>query len=213
MRPLSSVRRYAGAGPGPAGGVPGAAHRRRPRGDAAIGGRSSADLHPAAALAPMARQLWASRFDEPRADVFAVQDSISERSRLGAADQAGRASGRIQIIPRRPRLAERTVPYLQTHPWRSGRGFGISSRRSKSIRPTPGHLAGLADAYRTIGLVGGMPDAFVKGRQAARSAIALDDRLAEGHAVLGFITFWYDWDWACGGEGTPSCTAARSEQR
>ena len=34
-----------------------------------------------------------------------------------------------------------------------------------------------------------------KARAAALRAIALDDTLAEAHANLGHIMFWYDWDW------------------
>lgn len=29
----------------------------------------------------------------------------------------------------------------------------------------------------------------------AEKAIEIDDTLAAAHAELGFITFWYDWDW------------------
>jgi len=34
-----------------------------------------------------------------------------------------------------------------------------------------------------------------KAREAAKKAIELDDTLADAHAELGFIIFWYDWDW------------------
>jgi tetratricopeptide (TPR) repeat protein len=36
---------------------------------------------------------------------------------------------------------------------------------------------------------------FPKAKAAAQKAIEIDDRLAEAHAVLGWIIFWYDWDW------------------
>ena len=32
-------------------------------------------------------------------------------------------------------------------------------------------------------------------RSAAQKAIELDDTLADAHAELGFIIFWFDWDW------------------
>ena len=56
---------------------------------------------------------------------------------------------------------------------------------------------GLADGYRTFGLVGEMPSSefFPKAKAAAQKAIEIDDTLAEAHAELGFIIFWYDWDW------------------
>ncbi len=57
--------------------------------------------------------------------------------------------------------------------------------------------AGLADAYRALAIAGEMPPAefLPKAKAAARKAIEIDDTLAEAHAVLGFIIFWYDWNW------------------
>jgi len=34
-----------------------------------------------------------------------------------------------------------------------------------------------------------------KAKAAAQKAIEIDDTLAEAHAELGFIIFWYDWNW------------------
>jgi tetratricopeptide (TPR) repeat protein len=56
---------------------------------------------------------------------------------------------------------------------------------------------GLADAYRSFGLVGEKPSGefFPKAKAAAQKAIEIDDTLAAAHAELGFTIFWYDWDW------------------
>ncbi|MGI9069592.1 MAG: protein kinase domain-containing protein [Pyrinomonadaceae bacterium] len=56
---------------------------------------------------------------------------------------------------------------------------------------------GLADAYRSLPLVGEMPSTeyMPKAKATAQKAIEIDDTLAEAHASLGFIIFWYDWDW------------------
>ena len=55
---------------------------------------------------------------------------------------------------------------------------------------------GLADAYRSA-VAGDMPpnELFPKAKDAAQKAIQIDDTLADAHAELGFIIFWYDWDW------------------
>jgi eukaryotic-like serine/threonine-protein kinase len=55
---------------------------------------------------------------------------------------------------------------------------------------------GLADAYRSS-LAGDMPPTEVlpKAKEAAQKAIEIDESLADAHAELGFIIFWYDWDW------------------
>jgi len=40
------------------------------------------------------------------------------------------------------------------------------------------------------------PNEFLpQARAAAQKAIEIDDTLAAAHAELGFIIFWYDWDW------------------
>ncbi len=57
--------------------------------------------------------------------------------------------------------------------------------------------AGLADAYRGRAVGSEMPSAEVmpKSKAAANKAIEIDDTLAEAHANLGHVMFWYDWDW------------------
>jgi serine/threonine-protein kinase len=56
---------------------------------------------------------------------------------------------------------------------------------------------GLADAYRTLALAGESPatEELPKAKAAAARAVEVDDELAEAHAILGFVTFWYDWKW------------------
>ncbi len=57
--------------------------------------------------------------------------------------------------------------------------------------------AGLATVYLAFGWYGGLtPDeAFPKAKAAAGRALELDSTLAEGHASLGYISTFYDWDW------------------
>jgi TolB-like protein/Tfp pilus assembly protein PilF len=59
--------------------------------------------------------------------------------------------------------------------------------------------AGLADAYTLLGAIAygafRPEDVWPRARAAALRALALDDRLAEARASLGFIKFRYDWDW------------------
>jgi tetratricopeptide (TPR) repeat protein len=55
--------------------------------------------------------------------------------------------------------------------------------------------ASLAFAHISIPLADGPVKPFVElGRQAAQRALELDPRLAEAHAVLGRISFSFDWD-------------------
>ena len=54
---------------------------------------------------------------------------------------------------------------------------------------------GLADAYRAPGAERFPAEALSKSKAAAQRAIQLDDGLADAHAILGFIIFWYEWNW------------------
>jgi len=57
---------------------------------------------------------------------------------------------------------------------------------------------GLADAYNLLSQFGYMPprDGMERARDAARQALAIDPRMAEGHVSLAAIIEAYDWDWA-----------------
>ncbi len=60
--------------------------------------------------------------------------------------------------------------------------------------------AGLADTYQLLGLSaysGGPPTELVpKAKDAILRALELDPELAEAHATLAFIRYWFDRDWA-----------------
>ena len=56
---------------------------------------------------------------------------------------------------------------------------------------------GLSDAYLNLARNTEIPapEVMPKAKAAANKAIEIDDTLAEAHAQLGSIAFWYDWDW------------------
>ena len=57
--------------------------------------------------------------------------------------------------------------------------------------------AGLATAYNYLGWLGGVAaDVFPQAKRAALRALAIDEALAEAHAVLGYTATFFDWDWA-----------------
>jgi DNA-binding winged helix-turn-helix (wHTH) protein/TolB-like protein/Tfp pilus assembly protein PilF len=194
VRPLSSVRKYASAE------IDSLLAGRELNAEAVLDGtiQTSGDrIRISARLLRSSdgKQLWAGQFDEMLTDIFAVQDSISER--VASALQTRLAS--------RKRYTENIEAYqlylngrfhtLKLTPPEVQKGILYFKR---AIETDPNYAlayVGLADAYRTIGLIGGMPDSFIKAKEAANKAIAIDDQLAEGHAILGFIIFFHDWDW------------------
>src|SRR5687768_14781519 len=58
-------------------------------------------------------------------------------------------------------------------------------------------FAGLSEAYSQLSTNGeASHDLMTKSREAALTAISLDERLAEGHSALGAVLHEYDFDFA-----------------
>jgi serine/threonine-protein kinase len=146
------------------------------------------------------RQLWAGQFDERLTDIFAVQDSISEKVAtalkitLGGKEKR-RATENIEAyqfyMKGRFHSSKITLPETE-------KGIGYYNQ---AISLDPNYAlayAGIADAYRSLALTSDVPswETMPKAKAAALQAIEIDEALAEGHAALGFIAFFYDWDWA-----------------
>jgi tetratricopeptide (TPR) repeat protein len=55
---------------------------------------------------------------------------------------------------------------------------------------------GLADAYRAPVAERRPSEALAKSKAAVQKALEIDNALADAHAVLGFIVFWYEWNFA-----------------
>ncbi len=145
------------------------------------------------------KQLWAGQFDEKFTDIFAVQDSISERVakalkiRLG-----GRGKKHSTENPEAYQLYMKGRFYLL-------KGVKPETETSilyfgQAIELDPNYAlayTGLADAYRAHAVGGEMSSVefMPKAKAAANKAIELDDTLAEAHANLAHVIFWYDWNW------------------
>ena len=143
--------------------------------------------------------LWAGTFDEKLTDIFALQDSISEKVtsalqiRLGGREKK-RSTENIEAYQHymkgRFHIARLTPTEMQT---------GISYLRQAIEIDSSYALAyvGLADAYLRLSIAAELPSTefFPKSKVAANKAIEIDDTLAEAYTVLGWTTFWYDWSW------------------
>jgi len=68
----------------------------------------------------------------------------------------------------------------------------------RAVTIDPGYglaYAGLANAYRWLAVFG-EPSLYPQAKAAALRAIAIDDSIAEAHAVLGYILFKREWDFS-----------------
>ncbi len=144
---------------------------------------------------------WAGTFDESLDDLFAIEDSISERVAAALALTA--------LGEERRRLARRDTASAEAHrAYLEGRYF--FSKRTKrelekavellerAVRLDPEYAlahAGLAEAYLLISSWVLPHETIPKARQAAETALRLDPSMAEANTALGLIAMNYDWDW------------------
>jgi Tfp pilus assembly protein PilF len=98
-------------------------------------------------------------------------------------------AGRYNLERRTPQSLNRAVQL-----------FGEAVRRDPDYAAA---YAGLANCHLLLREYAGVPDgiAYPRARTAAARALALDDTLADAHAALAFVTFFYDRNFAAGLDG------------
>jgi hypothetical protein len=145
------------------------------------------------------KQLWADQFDDKLADLFTLQDLISEKIvsalALKLTDDEQRTltkrytenleayqlyiTGRFFWENRTPESLNKAIEY-----------FG------KAIEKDPNYAlahAGLADSFALLGVLYLPPtEVFPKTKEATLNALRIDDRLAEAHTALGHIKVQYE---------------------
>jgi serine/threonine-protein kinase len=148
--------------------------------------------------------IWTDQFDAPMTDIFAVQDSISERVASALAvklssEEKGLLTKRNTQNPDAYRLY-----LLGRYQLNKSTDDGIRKALEnfrQAIDSDPNYAlayVGLADAYIAQGAFDALPpkESFPKAKQAALHALQLDEHLAEAHVSLANARFLYDWDWA-----------------
>jgi serine/threonine-protein kinase len=148
-------------------------------------------------------RLWGEQYQRSIADLPAVQDDItreiSAALRLRMSDPQRR-----QIAKRQTADSGAYQLYL-----RGNHLYYQESRESQekaldyfnqAITLDPGYAlayAGIAHVYATFSAQYLPPgEAMPKARQAALTAIQLDEALPEAHFSLALVKLWGDWDWA-----------------
>jgi DNA-binding winged helix-turn-helix (wHTH) protein/TolB-like protein/Tfp pilus assembly protein PilF len=148
--------------------------------------------------------LWAGTFEESPDQMFALEDDVAERI--------------VQLMPlrlsseERVRLARPSTEnskayqlYLEGRYFRNKRtteGLQRSIEDFHQATTQDGQFAlayaGLADSYILLGARGLEPSrrAFEDARTAVLRSLQLDNSLAEAHASLGMIYFYYEWNWS-----------------
>lgn len=147
--------------------------------------------------------LWAENFDERDTDIFALQDSISEKvvKSLSLKLNAGE----------RDRLKRRSTENIEAYQLYNKGRFFWNNRSAEDLRKSIAFYeqaialdenyalaySGLAESYVLLHLFSPNQDkeTFSKARQAAEKALSLDENLAEARTALAMYKAQREWDW------------------
>jgi serine/threonine-protein kinase len=150
------------------------------------------------------RQLWGEKYNRKLADLLAVQEEISReitdklRLRLTGEEQQ-------RLSRHHTENPEAFQAYLVgRYHWNKRTEEGLKKAIDsfdQALRKDPAYAlahAGLADCYALLADYAYLPpnQAFPKASAAAKTALKLDEGLAEAHASLAFVKVQYEWDWA-----------------
>jgi serine/threonine-protein kinase len=151
---------------------------------------------------PKESQVWGGQYNRKLADVFAVQQEISEeilaklRLRLTAEEKR-------RLTKRPTKTSEVYQLYLKgRYHWARRTADGIQKGIEyfqRAIDADPNYAlayTGVADGYILLNYYG-LPSkqASPHVKSAAAKAIAIDSKLAEAHTSFAMATYLYDWDW------------------
>jgi DNA-binding winged helix-turn-helix (wHTH) protein/TolB-like protein/Tfp pilus assembly protein PilF len=148
--------------------------------------------------------IWASQLDDKMTDIFAVQDSISERvagvlalkltgeekGQLAKHDTDNTEAYQLYLIGRYHlnRLTDdgflKSLEYFQQAVEKDS-NFAVAS-------------TGMAESYNALGDFNVLrpKEVYPKARTAAMKALELDNMLAQAHTALAVVKVNYDWDWS-----------------
>ena len=142
--------------------------------------------------------LWSERYDRELRDVFAIQNEI-----------AGTIARRLEADQGVSAQRERPTDDLDAYEaFLRGRFYfakGTPDNYAKSVEHYERAVAldaDFAEAYTELAatlsywaLLAEPEDQFPRAKTAAQLALEIDETLADAHAILGFIKFFFDWDW------------------
>lgn len=153
---------------------------------------------------PGGATLWTDSFDASFSDVFAMQDTIVRRVVAALSLKLDRDERRRMennytrnttayqsYLQGRYHLQNATTPEL----------VAAAGNFQRALKVDPDYAlayVGLAESYRRQAIISDADPQIVLplAKAAALHALKIDDTLAEAYVPLGFVRFWYDWDWA-----------------
>jgi TolB-like protein/DNA-binding winged helix-turn-helix (wHTH) protein/Flp pilus assembly protein TadD len=149
------------------------------------------------------RHLWARSYDHELKDILVLQSSAAHDIAEEVQGKFAPAQVDIPRINKNPVKPEAYEAYLKgRYFWNKRSEDGLKKSIDyfeQAISQDPkfaAAYAGIADSYSILGSdVLPARVASSKARAAATKALELDPTIAEGHAELALVEFYYDWDW------------------
>ena len=149
--------------------------------------------------------LWSETYDRNLEDAFAIQTDIAKRITKALRVRVLQ-SETLRLEKKAIRVPDSYALYLKgRHSLNTRTEKGLKDaihQFESSIKRDPKFAlayTGLADAYAILASYSleyvPPQEGFPKAKTAAEKALSLDDHLAEAHASLGLVKFYYEWDW------------------
>jgi serine/threonine-protein kinase len=148
--------------------------------------------------------LWTGTFDANFSDVFALQDAIAQKVTASLSLKLDRDERR--------RMEKNYTGNIAAYQLYLDGRFHLQNATpeelvasidafQRALKIDPDYAlayVGLAEGYRRQAIISDADPQIVLplARSAAQHALRIDDTLAEAYVPLGFVHFWYDWDWA-----------------
>ena len=146
-------------------------------------------------------QVWGEQYNRKVSDIVSLQTEIAQevsrklQARLSGVDEqrltknyTANSDAYQNYLKGRYHLLKNSQSDLRT----------AISYYQRAVEIDPSYAlayVGLADAFRAPALEMAPTDALPKAKAVALKAIELDESLADAHAVLGWVIFWFEWDW------------------
>ncbi len=148
------------------------------------------------------RNLWAESYQNDLSDILALQSSVARAIAAEVQVQLTpeEGAGFSNVRPVKPEAYEAYLHGLHSLNERTPSDLQSAiSSFEKAIELDPSYAlayAGLAEGYTLLTIYGEIPPptAMPKAKSAAQRALAIDDSLAEAHAVLADVEWSYDWN-------------------
>jgi len=142
--------------------------------------------------------IWSRVWDEDTSNLYALQGELSQ-------SVASVLRYRLRGHAGAPKSPDAYLLYLKGQSCQSRATAQDLTMSAVLLRAAiaadstwaPAHAA-LADSYASLAYYQASPDPemIARAKQSAETALRLDGNLAEAHAVLAWVKFFYDWDWA-----------------